>query len=303
MHIEAKDVLTYPKYVFRTIWQFISNPRAWRNVKVIIWSLLRTIIIGRRLVGVIVSHTAFLSRKGTITIPWTRKTLSRYNWRVAHKFWAPQILRYAKISFQVSGYDDIDWSKTYVLASNHQSTIDIMILVKHIKSGVVVVKEGALWLPYIGKISKYTQIVVDRKNKKQAVRAVKWGVRQYPKQNIVFFPEGTRSKTGKLGEFKKGAAATAISTGLPLIPITIVGANIALPTGSLLQLKLKPLPIKVFFGKPISTNGLNEKDVDMLNAQLRESIQKTLSEEKEKIKKEEEERIKNERIINAIIGI
>ncbi|MDP1689471.1 MAG: lysophospholipid acyltransferase family protein [bacterium] len=278
MHIEAKDILTYPKYVFRTIWQFVSNPRAWRNVKVIIWSLLRTIIVGRRLVGVIVSHTAFLSRKGTVTIPWTRKTLSRYNWRVAHKFWAPQILSYAKISFRVSGYDEIDWKKTYVLASNHQSTIDILILVKLIESGVVVVKEGALWLPYIGKISKYTQIVVDRKNKKQAVRAVKWGVRQYPKQNFVFFPEGTRSKTGNIGAFKKGAAATAISTGLPLIPIAIVGTHNALPTGSLLQLKLKPPPIKVFFRKPISTNGLNEKDVDMLNNLLFETVKKTLEE-------------------------
>ena len=288
MHLEVKDLLTYLKYVLRTIWQFVSNPRAWRNAEVILWSLFRTFLVGRRVKKIIKYHIGFNIRRGRVTMPWSRKTCARFAWKVACKCWAPQILQHAGIKLIAPGLDKIDWTKNYVFAANHQSTIDALIIVILIKNSYLTPKEGALWWPILGYILKHTQIIIDRKNKNQRVRAITWGMRQYPNQNLLIFPEGTRSKTG-LGEFKKGAARCAIIRQCPIVPVTIVNAREVLPTGSLLQLQLKSDPIKVIFGEPISTIGLDEaKDCSMLNYQLREIIQKTLDEEKKKARKAKE---------------
>jgi 1-acyl-sn-glycerol-3-phosphate acyltransferase len=66
---------------------------------------------------------------------------------------------------------------------------------------------------------------------------------------VLVFPEGTRSKDGKLGHFKPGAAALATATGVPIVPIAIIGAYQAHPRGS--KWPKTGLPVCVVFGEPM----------------------------------------------------
>jgi 1-acyl-sn-glycerol-3-phosphate acyltransferase len=67
---------------------------------------------------------------------------------------------------------------------------------------------------------------------------------------LLVFPEGTRSRTGELGTFKSGAASLATSTGVPCLPVALIGASIAHPRGSKWP-KPGRLPVGVVFGSPL----------------------------------------------------
>jgi len=67
---------------------------------------------------------------------------------------------------------------------------------------------------------------------------------------LAIFPEGTRSRTGKMGTFKPGVAALARALRAPVLPVALVGAHEAMPPGSSWP-KAGRLPVKVIIGKPI----------------------------------------------------
>lgn len=68
---------------------------------------------------------------------------------------------------------------------------------------------------------------------------------------LLLFPEGTRSRTGEMGQFKPGAAALCISRDVPCLPVAIVGAAEAMPLGRALPQRGRP-PIFVTFGAPMT---------------------------------------------------
>jgi 1-acyl-sn-glycerol-3-phosphate acyltransferase len=91
---------------------------------------------------------------------------------------------------------------------------------------------------------------------------------------LFFFAEGTRSATGRLAEFKKGAAITALQTGLDVVPIAIAGAWEVLPPGFSL---FRPGPVAVYFGKPIPIAGHTLEDRDRLVAEQRAAVEAALA--------------------------
>lgn len=66
--------------------------------------------------------------------------------------------------------------------------------------------------------------------------------------NLIVYPEGTRSQTGEIGEFKKGVALLSIELRLPIVPAYIAGATRVMPKGSRLP---RPRPVHVYFGAPL----------------------------------------------------
>lgn len=71
---------------------------------------------------------------------------------------------------------------------------------------------------------------------------------------LLIFPEGGRSKDGVLGAFKPGAAALSISSGVPCLPVAIVGANVAMPRGQSWPVNGR-LPVGIVFGAPMRQHG------------------------------------------------
>lgn len=135
---------------------------------------------------------------------------------------------------KVKGLENIDAKKTYIVVANHQSLADIVVLYKTRMQFKWVAKESLFKVPFIGWCLSLTKhIKLSRGNftsiKKVYKEAAYWLENDI---SVVFFPEGTRSKTGKIGEFQNGAFKLAIQKKKPILPIAINGTRDAIPKGS-----------------------------------------------------------------------
>ena len=263
--------LSYLKYPFWTAWQFVVAPcRALRNTGVVLVAFHRTVVIGRRALRVLKRHTG--GTPGGAGRSWSDATRGRYIWRVAHKFWARWILDVGGVGMTIVGYERVDWRQPCVVVANHQSTIDILALIAILPDGRFVAKREILHYPVLGAAARYgAQIVIDRSDHVQAMAAIRAGMRQWPRCHIVFFPEGTRTRTGQLGAFRRGAFAAARETGLAIVPVAISGTFAALAKGSLLRLSRRPA-IRIEFGAPIHGGAAMPQDVPQLAVYVRERI-------------------------------
>jgi 1-acyl-sn-glycerol-3-phosphate acyltransferase len=170
---------------------------------------------------------------------------------------------------------EIDPSGSYVVVGNHQSNLDPMCHYLSFPAPLRFLAKKELYsVPVFGPaIRAAGMIKVDRDRPSmtyindQVDQAVARG------RSIIIYPEGTRSKTGELGSFKKGAFVIAIQTGLPIVPVAISGTNAIWPPGAKV---MHPGPIEVRFGEPIPTTGLTLDDVDDLRSRARDWIDNAL---------------------------
>jgi 1-acyl-sn-glycerol-3-phosphate acyltransferase len=117
-------------------------------------------------------------------------------------------------------------------------------------------------------------IPVDRGNREQTTRAVGQAVARLNAGGSFFvFPEGTRSRTGELLPFRKGAFVMAIRAGVPIVPIAISGARDAMRKGSPI---IRPATIRLRVGAPIETRGLGEDRRDELVHSVRDEVRRLL---------------------------
>jgi 1-acyl-sn-glycerol-3-phosphate acyltransferase len=238
---------------------------------IVVAAFQRTVVIGWRAIGVLKSHYGAGASQHPKRV-WSEAVRGRYIWRVAHRFWAKWILNFAGVTLTSVGYDRIDWRLPYVVVANHQSTVDVLALVSIMENGRFVAKREVLHYPFIGGAARYGgQIVIDRSDHVQAMATIRAGMRSWPHCHIVFFAEGTRTRTGKLGPFRLGAFAVAREMRLAIVPVAISGAFEALRKGSLLRLRRHPA-LRVEFGEPIAGEGASSDEVTRLAALARERI-------------------------------
>ena len=258
--------LSYLKYPIWTTWQFVTAPyQALRNTWIVLAGFLRTVVLGRRGLRV-------LKRRSHGTNRWSEAIRGRYIWRVAHKFWARWILDFAGVEMTIVGYHRIDWNRPYVIVANHQSTIDVLALIAIIENGRFVAKREVLRYPILGVIARYGgQIVIDRSDHVQSMAAIRSGMSSWPRCHIIFFAEGTRTRTGELGKFRRGAFAIAREMRLPIVPVAISGTFEALPKGSLLRLSRRPA-VRIEFGEPIPVGAVLKENVPQLAEFVRNQI-------------------------------
>lgn len=169
--------------------------------------------------------------------------------------------------------------RTRVYMPNHQSLTDmVQVLYLLPKANGTLIKKEAFRVPVLGwafRAAGFTP--VDRSNPKAArasleaaVTAMKTG------QSFVIAPEGTRSRTGKLGPFKSGGFRLAARAGVPVVPITVTGARDILPKGGML---IRPGTIQVRYHEPLETTGIDPQDrerIGVLMEQVRSAIQSGL---------------------------
>ncbi|XP_027173594.1 1-acyl-sn-glycerol-3-phosphate acyltransferase 1, chloroplastic-like isoform X1 [Coffea eugenioides] len=154
-----------------------------------------------------------------------------------------------------------------VYVSNHQSFLDIYTLLTLGKSFKFISKTSIFLFPIIGWAMYFLGTIplkrLDSRSQldclKRCMDLVKKGA------SVFFFPEGTRSKDGKLGTFKKGAFSVAVKTGVPVIPVTLIGTGKIMPAG--MEGRLNPGGIKVVIHPPIEG-----KDPDFLCSEARKKI-------------------------------
>lgn len=168
----------------------------------------------------------------------------------------------------------------YAIISNHQSMFDIVLIGGFLFTNFpkyVAKKELARGLPSISlNLRKGGNAIIDRKDRSQAVQVITDMARTAQERNVslAIFPEGTRSRDGRLQPFKR-AGSRALLEGadqLPVVPVAVDGA------WRLLAHNLKPVPfgttVRVRFGEPIPRTG---GDADLVAQQAEAWIGATLS--------------------------
>lgn len=173
----------------------------------------------------------------------------------------------------VEGKHNINPGTSYVVVSNHQSAYDIFLIYGWIGIDIRwIMKKELKKVPGIGFGSEMVgHIFLDRSNPIKAMESINEAKKKLVNgTSVVIFPEGTRTKNGELGVFKKGAFKIASDLGLPILPVTIVGTEKILPNNST---NLLPGRVKLVIHQPIGVDQYNGMDVEKLINEVREKIQ------------------------------
>jgi 1-acyl-sn-glycerol-3-phosphate acyltransferase len=158
------------------------------------------------------------------------------------------------IDLTVEGLDHLDPDETYVVVSNHQSTLDVMVHFLALPIPLRFMAKKELYrIPVFGPaIRAIGMIKVDRSD--PDVAAVNRQARETlaRRKSVIVYPEGTRSLTGEIGPFKIGAFAIAAANEVPVLPVTTEGTGEAWAKGSK---RVYPASVRVTIGPPISAAG------------------------------------------------
>jgi 1-acyl-sn-glycerol-3-phosphate acyltransferase len=174
--------------------------------------------------------------------------------------------------------EKMDPQQSYVIVSNHQSQFDIFVVYGFLKRDFRwVMKMELRKVPFLGYwCYKAGHVYVDRSDHQKALDSIENAKKRIINGiSILFFPEGTRSNTGELKPFKKGAFKFALDLNLPILPITIVGSRNVLPNNST---DLFPGSAKLIINDPIPIKGYTEDNIQELIDKSLESINKSLQE-------------------------
>lgn len=205
---------------------------------------------------------------GTINRPWVDKRMHQ---------WVDFILNRIHVDFKVINPHNtkpVPGEPTLIMC-NHSSLYDIPLSLKAFpdESIRMLAKKELSKVPFMGKGMKAAEFpFIDRKNRAQAIEDLEY-VRELMKSGIVMWiaPEGTRSKDGTLGSFKKGAFITAIRSGATIIPIGIRGANDILPARTF-QIHIHK-KAEVHIGKPIDASKYTLENKEELITKTRAAMQ------------------------------
>lgn len=194
------------------------------------------------------------------------------------KIWSVLFCTLSFSPVRTKGFEQIDRSTSYIFVANHQSAYDIFIIYGYLGQNFKwIMKNSLKKIPLVGRACRSAgHIFIDRTSSAgirealhQAERTLQNGT------SLVVFPEGTRTHTGKVGRFKKGAFQMAIDLNLPVVPLTIDGAFDVLPRNSF---RLRPHRMTLTAHAPIFPDPQNENEISRLMEEARKAIESGLPE-------------------------
>jgi 1-acyl-sn-glycerol-3-phosphate acyltransferase len=152
-----------------------------------------------------------------------------------------------------------------MFVANHNSWLDIPFLGATIgwKNYKIISKKELGRVPILGKAIRVGgNVMVDRTNRKSQLETLKKGI-AYLKDGVFLctYPEGTRSRSGRLMEFKNGAFKMAHKAGAPVVPISIIGAAQAMPHHWMFPFKPARGVAKVIVHEPVESVGKTEAEL------------------------------------------
>jgi len=189
------------------------------------------------------------------------------------RIWSWLILKTILSPVHVSGAEHIVHGKPLVYAANHTSSLDIPVLYANLPNQFrILAKEEWFRYPFLGwHLRRSGQLAIEHTNRASNIRSLRKAVASLQEgMPLVIFPEGGRSRTGQIREFMSGTFYLAIKAQADIVPMAIVGAYEVLPMN---HTHVRPGPIELLIGEPISTEGFGLRDMDALGARVQRTIE------------------------------
>jgi 1-acyl-sn-glycerol-3-phosphate acyltransferase len=186
--------------------------------------------------------------------------------------WARTLLALAGVSVRVLHAERLEPGRSFVIVANHESFCDILVLLANLPMQVrFLAKRSVFRVPVLGwSIAAAGFIPVDREDRTRGSETVKAALdRLSGGRSVVVFPEETRTSTGDLLPFKRGAAHLALRSGLPILPIALAGTFRVLKRGSLL---ITPGPVAMSVGNPIEVSGRSPREREAVTRAARDEV-------------------------------
>lgn len=208
----------------------------------------------------------------TVPLPLSpRGALSQW---IVRRIWSPGLLWANGLRVIATGQERIDPRGTYIFMSNHQSLADVPVIFSALPHNLrFVAKKELLYVPFFGLylyLAGYP--LIDRRNRQEAIRSLaKAGELIRSGIPVVSFPEGTRTRDGEVGSFKKGAFMLALEARVPVVPVAISGSDRIMRPGTLAS---RPGTVRLHFCEPVDLAGYGPGDRDRLMAEVRDTIVK-----------------------------
>jgi 1-acyl-sn-glycerol-3-phosphate acyltransferase len=208
---------------------------------------------------------------GLISYAWSRfDSTPPRQLRVA-RAWARSLLWIAGVKVEIEGLEHFR-PGNYVFVSNHVSYMDTPVVLANIpEQFLFLAKSGLFKIPLMGthlRTAGHVSVPLEDvrgtlKTLQHAATLIREG------RSTHVFPEGGRSETGDLQEFKDGAAFIAIRAQVPIVPMALIGMREVLPMHTL---RFRRGRVRLRIGQPIPTTGLTIKARETITAQARAQV-------------------------------
>jgi 1-acyl-sn-glycerol-3-phosphate acyltransferase len=191
--------------------------------------------------------------------------------------WARAVMRASGVPIRLEGAGMLRPGEPRIVVSNHLSGFDIFALAAVLPTPYAFVGKKELnSIPFFGRAWVAAgHISIDRSDRQKAIATLQAAGRRIREDGstVIIFAEGTRSTTGELLPFKKGAFALAVESGVPIIPTVIVGTDRISPKGSL---RVRPHPITIHFGDQVLPDRRGPQALETTVQATRERMQEIL---------------------------
>ena len=197
---------------------------------------------------------------------------SRAQIRVARS-WARSLLWVVGAKVEVEGLENVKGVQQCVWASNHVSYMDTPVMLGYIPVQFFFLAKSELFkIPFMGwHLERAGHVSVPIEDPKASLRTLAQAAKLVTERNVsvLFFPEGGRSESGELQEFKDGAAYIAIKAQVPVVPIGLRFTRRALPMH---HWRVRGGPVELHIGDPIETKGMTLQQRGKLTQQMQDTV-------------------------------
>lgn len=203
------------------------------------------------------------------TSPWIERVI---------RFWSRVWIAVSGTDLKIEGQENVDPDQSYVVVSNHLSTLDIMACFLAVRLPIrYLAKKELFRVPILAQGMRAVGIIEVDRTARSAVHAQ---VNQQAAEliakgrSLIIYAEGTRPRNGVMKPFKKGAFTMAIASQLPVLPVSIHGTYEAMPPGTPW---VRGGKVQVIVDPAISTEGMNHSDTGELRDRVYELISKRVT--------------------------